>query len=394
MPIHESLDPVMGTYGRFPITLIRGKGTEVFDSQGRRYLDFLGGIAVNALGHAPEEVAKALHHQVDTLWHVSNLYNIEPQRELAKLLIENSCFHQAFFCNSGTEANEAALKLTRLACVKEGRGERSVTVAMKKSFHGRSYGSLSVTGQEVYQAPFRPLLPEVRFADFGDIDSLKACMDEKVAAVILEPLQAEGGLNSPPAGYLQAVKSLCEKNGSFLIFDEVQVGMGRLGQLFAYQNYKVEPDIISLAKALGGGFPIGAMLAKGHLSRHFTPGTHASTFGGNPLATATAGAVVKTLLQPGFFEKSRERAEQLAKGLGKLADEHAQIVTVKGEGMLKGLQFEKPVAPLVKTCLEAGLLVGSAGGTVLRLAPPLNLSADHLSEGLGILKECIKNTTL
>ena len=394
MPIHESLDPVMGTYGRFPITLIRGKGSEVFDSNGRRYLDFLGGISVNALGHAPEEVAQALHHQVDTLWHVSNLYHIEPQRELAKLLVENSCFHQAFFCNSGTEANEAALKLTRLACVKEGRGERVVTVAMKKSFHGRSYGSLSVTGQEAYQAPFRPLLPEVRFADFGDIESLKNCLDDKVAAVILEPLQAEGGLNSPPAGYLQAVKTLCAQNGSFLIFDEVQVGMGRLGQLFAYQHYGVEPDIISLAKALGGGFPIGAMLAKGQLSRHFTPGTHASTFGGNPLATATARAVVKTLLQPAFLQKSRERGAALAQGLEKLKTEHPQVLAVKGEGMLRGLQFEKPVAPLVKACLEAGLLVGSAGGTVLRLAPALNLSSEHLVEGLGLLNQCIKATQL
>jgi acetylornithine/N-succinyldiaminopimelate aminotransferase len=394
MPLHENLDPVMGTYGRFPVTLTRGKGSEVFDDQGRRYLDFLGGISVNALGHAPQEVAEALHHQVDTLWHVSNLYHIEPQRELAKLLVENSCFHQAFFCNSGTEANEAALKLSRIACVKEGKGERSVTVAMKKSFHGRSYGALSVTGQEAYQAPFRPLLPEVRFAEFGDIESLKACLDSKVAAVILEPLQAEGGLNSPPAGYLKAVKELCNQNGSFLIFDEVQVGMGRLGQLFAYQHYGVEPDIISLAKALGGGFPIGAMLAKGHLSRHFTPGTHASTFGGNPLATATARAVVKTLLKPGFLESSRERSAALKQGLESIVAQNKAILGVKGEGMLMGLQFEKPVAPLVKACLDEGLLVGSAGGTVLRLAPALNLSVEHLAEGLKLLQHCINNTSL
>lgn len=392
MPAPSSLPPVMGTYGRFPITLTRGHGDEVYDDQGRRYLDFLSGISVNGLGHTPEKVAAALHEQVDKLWHVSNLYHIEPQVELAKVLVENSCFDQAFFCNSGTEAVEAALKLSRIATEKLGRGERSITIAMKQSFHGRTYGSLSVTGQEAYQAPFRPLLPEVRFADFGDIDSLKSLLDEQVAAVILEPLQAEGGLNSAPNGYLQEVREACDANGTLLIFDEVQVGMGRLGHLFAHQKYGVEPDIISLAKALGSGFPIGAMLAKGEVSQYFVPGTHASTFGGNPLATSAALATVNTLISEGFLEKVRDRATELRQKLEKLAAQHESILELRGEGMLQGLKLNQPAGPLVKDCLESGLLVGSAGADVLRLAPALTLSSEHLDEGIQLLQSCIENT--
>ena len=390
----QDLPAVMGTYGRFPVTLTRGHGDEVFDDQGKRYLDFLGGISVNSLGHTPKVVAEALHAQVDQLWHVSNLYHIPSQMALAQMLVDHSCFDQAFFCNSGTEAVEAALKLSRIASSKEGRGDRHVTVAMNKSFHGRTYGSLSVTGQAAYQAPFQPLLPEVRFADFGNLECLAALLDDKVAAVILEPLQAEGGLNSPPEGYLQGVRDLCDQHGAFLIFDEVQVGMGRLGHLFAHQKYGVEPDIISLAKALGSGFPIGAMLAKGHLSQHFVPGTHASTFGGNPLATSAGLATLKQLLAPGFFESVQERSQKLIQHLDSMAQKHEHIVRRKGEGLLLGLEFAQPVGPLVKSCLEHGLLVGSAGANVLRLAPALNLTFDHLEEGIALLNTCLEKSSI
>jgi acetylornithine/N-succinyldiaminopimelate aminotransferase len=388
------LPAVMGTYGRFPVTLTRGHGDEVFDDQGQRYLDFLGGISVNSLGHTPKVISEALHAQVDQLWHVSNLYHIQPQIELAQILIDNSCFDQAFFCNSGTEAVEAALKLSRIASTKEGRGDRHLTVAMNRSFHGRTYGSLSVTGQAAYQAPFQPLLPEVRFADFGSLESLASKLDDSVAAVILEPLQAEGGLNSPPEGYLQGVRDLCDQHGAFLIFDEVQVGMGRLGHLFAHQKYGVEPDIISLAKALGSGFPIGAMLAKGQLSQHFVPGTHASTFGGNPLAASAGLATVRELLSPGFFGSVQERSQKLIQHLDIMVQKHDHIISRKGEGMLLGLEFTQPVGPLVKSCLEAGLLVGSAGPNVLRLAPALNLAIEHLEEGMVLLNTCLENTSL
>jgi acetylornithine aminotransferase/acetylornithine/N-succinyldiaminopimelate aminotransferase len=376
------------------VTLPRGHGDEVFDDQGQRYLDFLGGISVNSLGHTPKVISEALHAQVDQLWHVSNLYHIPPQIELAQILIDNSCFDQAFFCNSGTEAVEAALKLSRIASTNEGRGDRHVTVAMNRSFHGRTYGSLSVTGQAAYQAPFQPLVPEVRFADFGSLESLDSQLDDSVADVILEPLQAEGGLNSPPKGYLQGVRDLCDQHGAFLIFDEVQVGMGRLGHLFAHEKYGVEPDIISLATALGSGVPIGAMLAKGQLSQHFVPGTHASTFGGNPLAASAGLATVRELLSPGFFESVQERSQKLIQHLDIMVQKHDHIISRKGEGRLLGWEFTQPGGPLVKSCLEAGLLVGSAGPNVLRLAPALNLAIEHLEEGMVLLNPCLENTSL
>lgn len=378
-------NPVMGTYGRFPITLIKGKGSEVYDETGKRYLDFLGGISVNALGHCPERAKEALLSQVDQLWHVSNLYHIGPQNDLAHELVEHSDFDQVFFCNSGTEANEAALKLSRIATAKCGRGQRPITVAMNQSFHGRSYGSLSVTGQASYREAFEPLIPQVRFADFGDLKSLEAQLDDRVAAVMLEPLQAEGGLNSPPPGYLQGVRELCDRYGAWLIFDEVQVGIGRLCKPFAYQHFGVTPDIMTLAKALGGGFPIGAMLARHELSQHFIPGTHASTFGGNPLACSAALAMVKTIFNGEFLEQTRKTADIIASDLESCVEQHNVVLCKKGEGMLTGLKLSQPVAPLVKACLEAGLLVGSASSHVLRLAPALNLSIDLWKEGFAIL---------
>lgn len=379
---------LMNTYARFPVKLVRGQGTEVWDDHGKRYLDFLGGISVLCLGHAHPPLVQALTDQAAKLWHISNLYSNEPQEKLAATLVEHSCFDQAFFCNSGTEAVEAALKLARVTALNRGKEEKCTFIAMNRSFHGRSFGSLSVTGQESYQAPFRPLLPKVRFVDFGDLASLEGAMDETVAGVILEPLQAEGGLNAPPAGYLQGVRNLCDQSGAALIFDEVQVGIGRLGHLFAHQLYGVDPDIISLAKGLGGGFPIGAILAKKEFSENFVPGTHASTFGGNPLACATALAVLDELLRSGFFEDLRQNArklEGLLKGLG-----HASIVKHRGAGMLQGLEFEVFAGPLASACLESGLLVGTAGQKVLRLAPPLNISPAHLEEGMGIIETCLK----
>ena len=381
---------IMGTYRRFPLTLVEGRGSEVYDEKGQRYLDFLAGISVNALGHAHPVLVKALADQSQKLWHVSNLYNILPQETCADLLVENSGLDQVFFCNSGTEAVEAALKLSRVAAKGIHGADRPVTIAMKNSFHGRTYGSLSVTGQEAYQEPFAPMLPEVRFVDFGDLASLEDQMGDDVAAVLLEPLQAEGGLNVAPSGYLEGVRDLCDKNGSLLIFDEVQVGIGRLGHLFAHQKYGVEPDIMALAKGLGGGFPIGAMMAKGHVSKYFVPGTHASTFGGNPLATAVSSALLEEILKKGFLESVQERSSQLKAELEALTADLNVESEIKGEGMLMGIGFTQPVAPLVGACMEAGLLVGPAGANVLRLAPPLNLSEVHLREGLAILGKVLK----
>ncbi len=385
-----NLPAVMGTYGRFPMELVRGRGSEVWDSQGKRYLDFLSGISVCALGHCPETVAKALHQQIDTLWHVSNLYEIGPQKALAQLLVDHSFADQVFFCNSGTEAVEAALKLARIASEKISGNKRPVFVAMKASFHGRSLGSLSVTGQDGYQAPFRPLLPEVRFADFGSLDSLAPLLDDQVAAVILEPMQAEGGLNCPAEGYLQAVKDLCQKNGSLLIFDEVQTGIGRCGFLFAHEKYGVSPDIMSLAKGLGGGFPIGAMLATGATSQHFIPGTHASTFGGNPLACTAALAVMKEILAEGFLASVQSKAEKMKGALKQILNDVTGVVETRGLGLLQGLKLSSPALPIVKDLHAKGVLTGVAGAEVLRLAPPLNISNDLLDEGLDMIAASVK----
>ncbi|MBF0197185.1 MAG: acetylornithine/succinylornithine family transaminase [Planctomycetes bacterium] len=386
----STLPPIMGTYGRFPITLVEGKGTEVFDDKGQRYLDFLGGISVLPLGHAPDAPLKTLIEQANKLWHVSNLYHIQPQQDLAQKLVDSSCFDQVFFCNSGTEAVEAALKLARISSEKSHGKSRSTFVAMNKSFHGRSFGSLSVTGQESYQAPFRPLVPEVRFADFGDIASLKEQMADDVAAVIMEPMQAEGGLNMPPEGYLAEVRKICDEHGALLIYDEVQVGIGRLGSLFAYQLFGVEPDIMTLAKGLGGGFPIGACLAKAEISQHFVPGTHASTFGGNPLASATALAVLNAIEDGDVIEKSQAKAKTIEDFMAKACAKIDGALEPRGKGMLQGIRFDKPVLPLLNHCLEAGLLVGMAGPNTLRIAPALNTPDDLLEEGLNVLFTCIE----
>jgi len=382
---------VMGTYGRFPLHLVSGKGTEVFDNQGKRYLDFLGGISVLCLGHAHEALLKALTDQAQKIWHSSNLYHIEPQQKLAEKLVANSCMDQVFFCNSGTEANEGALKLARIAAEKINGNARPTFVAMHKSFHGRSFGSLSVTGQETYQALFRPLLPQVRFADFNDIASLEAQMGHDVAAVIMEPLQAEGGLNSPEPGYLQAVRACCDKHGCLLIFDEVQVGMGRMGALFAHQIYAVQPDIMTLAKGLGGGFPIGAVMAKYTCSQYFTPGTHASTFGGNHLACAVASEVVEQLLKPNFLTQVKQSSTILQNRMQTLVEQHAYLETLRGSGLLLGIKSKEPVSAIIKACMDRGLLIGSAGANVIRLAPPLNLSNEHLHEGMDLLKDALES---
>lgn len=387
----EKPPAVMGTYGRFPIELVRGKGVQVYDRDEKRYLDFLGGISVLCLGHSPDRLVEALKDQAEKLWHSSNLYHIAPQQQLAQKLVDNSCMDQAFFCNSGTEANEGALKLARIASEKMSGKAKPVFVAMKKSFHGRSFGSLSVTGQEAYQAPFRPLLPEVRFAEFNEIESLEKVMDEDVAAVILEPLQAEGGLNAPSPGYLESVKQCCEKYGSLVIYDEVQVGMGRLGSLFAYQHYGVEPDIITLAKGLGGGFPIGAVLAKHKVSQYFVPGTHASTFGGNHLACRVASEVVDALLEENFLQKVKVQSEKIKDHFQQLIQQHSALTEVRGEGLLLGLSCEKPVADILKACMNKGLLIGSAGANVIRLAPPLNIEDHYLEEGLSILSRVLES---
>lgn len=380
--IDRSKKVLMNTYSRFPLTLTEGAGVYAKDEHGTEYLDFLAGIAVNALGHAHPTLSKAISEQVQKMLHCSNLYHIPQQVELAEKLIEHSSFDRAFFCNSGTEAIESALKLARKwgAINKDGAAK---IVAMEHSFHGRTIGALSLTGQEKYQKPFKPLMPGVQFVAFNDIDALADAVDESTCAVILEPVQGEGGIFPARQKYLQEVRSLCTSRETLLLFDEVQCGLGRTGTLFAHQYYEVEPDAVALAKGLGGGFPVGALLAK-ERAAVFEPGDHASTFGGNPLASA-AGLAVINELTGGLIAHSREVGAYLHESLSVLATNNPRIQEIRGVNLMIGIQLDRDAAPYVEKCHKAGLLVGKAGADVLRLVPPLIIEKEHVDKAMKIL---------
>ncbi|WP_258358748.1 acetylornithine transaminase [Moorella sulfitireducens (nom. illeg.)] len=381
---------VMRTYGRYPVALVRGEGARVWDADGREYLDFVGGLAVNSLGHCHPRVVTAIREQAGKLLHCSNLYWIEPQVELARLLVENSALDKVFFCNSGAEANEGAIKLAR-KYAKEHRGPESYEIiTMRRSFHGRTLATLTATGQEKFHRGFAPLPAGFRYVPFNDLAGLRAAVNPRTCAVMLEPVQGEGGVYAANKDYLQAVRALCDDEGLLLIFDEVQCGLGRTGYLFAYQYYGVEPDIMTLAKALAGGVPIGAMLAKEKVASAFAPGDHASTFGGNPLATAAGVAAFKSLLEEGLVENARDVGEYFYRELDKLVREFPQLIEVRGRGLLLGLEMDGPVDAVVAACMERGLLINSLHGHVLRFLPPLTISKDEIDRALAILKEALK----
>ncbi|MDD5207552.1 MAG: aspartate aminotransferase family protein [Desulfobacterales bacterium] len=359
------------TYKRVPITLVRGEGCRVWDESGKEYLDFVGGIAVCALGHSSPLVADALAEQSRTLVHVSNLYYTKPQIELAKLLVENSFAGRAFFCNSGAEANEAAIKLARRYSKEKFGPGRHTIISMLNSFHGRTMGTLSATGQSKIQVGYEPFLEGFRFVPFNDTAALRGALDDSVCAVLMEPIQGEGGVICPSPGYLKEVKTLCEERGLLLIFDEVQSGMGRTGRLFAHEHYGVTPHIMTLAKALGNGLPIGAMLGVEELSSVFGPGSHATTFGGTPLVTAVSAAVVKSLLQDGWLDHCREMGEYFLGRLKDLQRKHACIREVRGLGLIIGMEIDRPGAPLVDSCLAKGFIINCVQDKVLRFVPPL-----------------------
>ena len=366
------------TYGRFPITMVRGEGCRLWDEEGKEYLDFVGGLAVCALGHSSPLVTEALENQSKTLVHVSNLYYTKPQIELAQLLIENSFADRVFFGNSGAEANEAAIKLARrYSNEKHGPGKH-VIVSMKGSFHGRTMATLSATGQEKIQAGNNPLLGGFRFVPFNDLPSLERVIDDTVCAVMLEPIQGEGGVVYPDPGYLEGVEKICRDRNLLLIFDEVQVGMGRTGRLFAHEHFGVKPDIMTLAKALANGLPIGAMLSTEAISGAFGPGSHASTFGGTPLVTAVAKAVLKSLLEDGWIDNCREMGEYFKGKLLGLKEKHGCIRDVRGLGLILGAELDRPGAPIVDACTEKGFLINCAQETVLRFLPPLIVGKDEI----------------
>jgi acetylornithine/N-succinyldiaminopimelate aminotransferase len=386
---------VMMTYGRFPLTLVRGEGCRVWDDRGRVYLDFVAGIATCTLGHASPVMVEAATRQMQTLHHVSNLYYIPQQGELAKWLVEHSCADKAFFCNSGAEANEGAIKLARkYAHVNRGITNPIILTA-HASFHGRTLAMITATGQPKYQKNFTPLIPGFQYVPYNDILALEATIAEidrdgpPVAAIMLETLQGEGGVNPGDRAYFQRIREICDKTGILLILDEVQVGMGRTGKLWGYENLGIEPDIFTSAKGLGGGVPIGALLAKAAVDV-FQPGDHASTFGGNPFVCGIALAVCHAIEQQNLTENALQRGEQLRQGLAKLAQKYPSIVAQsRGWGLIQGLLIHESASvnsiDLVKECLQLGLLLVPAGPQVLRFVPPLIVTAAQIDEALTVL---------
>jgi len=379
---------LMNTYARFPVCLVKGKGSRVWDDHGKCYLDFISGIAVNTLGHAHPTLAHAVCRQAETLVHCSNLFHIPQQEQLAETLARLSGLDRAFFCNSGAEANEAAIKLARRYWHDQGSPRRTIITA-EQSFHGRTLNTLSATGQDKVKIGFDPLMPGFLHIPYGDIETLEAAIDEDTAAIMLEPIQGEGGVNMPETGYIAAVRELCDTEGVLMILDEVQTGIGRTGTMFAFQHEAALPDILSLAKGLGGGFPIGAMLAKETVATAFTPGSHGTTFGGNPLACAAAMAVIDTVEREHLVESARVQGERLLAGLNDIAEKHAAVHAVRGLGLIAGLELDREAAPFIIACRDAGLLLLLAGPKVMRFLPPLNVSADEIDEALAIVDRCL-----
>jgi predicted acetylornithine/succinylornithine family transaminase len=381
---------LVGNYAPQPITLVRGEGCWLYDAEDNRYLDFMGGIATAALGHANPKLRAALEAQAAKLWHVSNLYTTEPQIRLAERLTSNSFAEAVFFCNSGAEANEAALKLARKHHRDHG-DDRFEIIAFEGAFHGRTLFTVSATGTPAYWKGFEPLVPGIHFAPWNDLAAVRAHLSEKTAAIIVEPIQGEGGLRTPDPGFLAGLRKLADENGCLLIFDEVQVGMGRTGTLFAHEQEDAVPDIMTLAKALGGGIPIGAMCTTRELAAALVPGTHASTFGGNPLACAVASTVLDELVEGGVLDHAKSMGERLGEGLEAIASEIGSpaVLGMRGRGLLRGLALGGPATAVIDGCRERGVLVISAGGNVLRLAPPLVISAEEIDHGLNVIREVL-----
>lgn len=363
----------MNTFGaRTPVCFECGKGIKLYDTEGREYYDFLGGIAVNALGYGHPALVEAIKSQAEKLIHCSNLYYIENQAKLAKLLIENSCADRVFFANSGAEANEGAIKLARIYFKKKGMPEKYGIITLKNSFHGRTLTTVAATGQEKYQKPYAPLIPGFKHIPMNDINALEAAIDSNTCAIMMELVQGESGVNPASKDFVSAVAEICREKGLLLILDEIQTGIGRTGKLFAYQHYGIEPDIFTLAKALAGGVPIGALLAKENVAAAFEPGDHGSTFGGNPLACSAGLAVMETIINENLAANAERTGNYLKSCLEKLAKKHGIISEIRGAGLMIGIQLSEEKGLEVKNRLfEKGFLVGSVGTRIIRLLPPL-----------------------
>ena len=375
-------------YKRFPITFVRGEGSTLYDSEGKAYLDALAGIAVNSLGHSHPRLVKAIQDQAAQLIHVSNLYYTEPQGKLAQKLTEVSGMDRVFFCNSGAEANEGAIKLARK--IGHAKGRKGHIVSMGHSFHGRTVATIAL-GQEKYQKGFSPMPGETRQAIMNDFGSVEALVDDDTVAIILEPVQGEGGIHPATKEFLEQVRALCDQKGMMLIFDEVQCGVGRIGTWYAWQHYGVQPDILTSAKALGGGFPIGAVLAKQEVAEQLQPGDHGTTYGGNPLACAASLAVLETIEAEGLLVASETKGAYLRNGLQSLQQKYPeQILEIRGEGLMVGAQMSFPCRELVGRMLKHGLLVSATADTVVRMVPPLVITTEEIDRLIQIFEIALK----
>ena len=376
---------IMNTYRRVPIALVKGKGVRVYDANGKEYLDFVAGIAVCNLGHSHPKVVAAIQKQAENLTHVSNIYFTQPQAEVAALLVKYSFAQKAFFCNSGAEANEAAIKLARKYAHENMGPDKYELITMKDSFHGRTMATITATGQEKFQFGFTPLLDGFIYAPFNDAAALEASITKKTCGIMLEPIQGEGGVIIPDVQYLARVRDICNRHKILMILDEVQTGIGRTGKLFAYEYSDIQPDIMTLAKALGNGFPVGAMLATREVARAFEPGNHASTFGGNLLAMAAAEATLKTIMDEGVLENCRNMGDYFLSKLQAMKAKHKIISEVRGRGLMLACVLSVEGADIVKACQEKGLLINCTGGKTLRFVPPLIVTTKDIDEAIAIL---------
>lgn len=382
-------------YGRYPIALSNGRGVKVWDADGKEYLDFLGGIAVNLLGHCHPAVVKAIQDQAAKLIHASNLYYTEPGGQLAQILVENGGLDRVFLCNSGAEANEGAFKLARKYHYRNGNPNKTKIISVDHAFHGRTLAALAATPKPEYQEGFTPLPVGFAYTQFGDFENLKALVDEDTAAVIVEPVQGEGGINVMTMEYLKHARQLCDEKGALLIFDEIQCGMGRTGHFFAYQGVGVKPDIITLAKGLGGGLPIGAVCAREEVAlQGFKPGDHGTTFGGNPVACAAAVATMKTVINGGFVTHAARMGEYLLAELQKLQPKYPTLIKeVRGAGLMIGIDLTVPGAPVLNKCHELGLLANVTAGTVLRLLPPYVITQEDADHAVSIIDQALASVS-
>lgn len=378
----------MFTGRRVPITLVRGEGTRVWDDEGNEYLDFIAGIASNTLGHADPGLAEAIAKQARTLIHVSNIFYSEPQIELGEWLIEHSCLDRVFFANSGAEANEAAIKLARKWGIQNRDGAYEI-ISTNDSFHGRTMTTVAATGTAAYREPFGPPTPGFVFVDYNDMAAIREATTPRTAAIMLEPIQGEGGVNVPDEDYLKQVRAWCDTQGILLILDEIQTGIGRTGTIWAYEQAGVEPDIMTSAKGIAGGVPLGAVLAKEHASV-FVPGDHGSTFGGNPLATAAGAYVVHQLTDGGVLENAQARGEQLSQRLAGLEDRHPLVIGEDGAGLLRRLELSEDVAgDVVNAAREHGLLLNPVRPNRVRFMPPLNVTAAEIDQAVDIVEAAL-----